>query len=42
MECQIKPKLNIRKKAGVSKRKRILLTVFQKESFFIVNEFEWV
>lgn len=34
MECQTNPKLNHRKKAGVSSRKRIRLTVFQKESFF--------
>ncbi len=37
MECHMKPKLKILKKAGVSSKKRILLTVFQNESLFSFN-----
>jgi len=37
MECQINPKLNSRKKAGVSSRKRMRLTVFQKESLRTIS-----
>jgi len=38
MECHTNPKLNHRKKAGVSSRKRIRLTVFQKDNFFNIGK----